>query len=514
MSALTTRQRDLLIELLHSEAPIGAEALAETIGLTSRQVKYDLKGVKQWLSIRGVDLKIKPGIGIQLNCTEELYEKVKKDLRTLSELQLILLSSERQQLLALFLLISESSKNLSELVELTQVSRTTVIKDLDQIESFFNKSGGYVIRRPNYGIEIEDDENVRQTIITMILWGETPFGKSLFHIDHQRGLVFSLHNDSHLNPLVNYCDQVIQTWDLNRVFPKISYIENELGGHFPDDAVLHLALVIALQTQRISSDHHLDIPRKEIEMLQRVPVWEVAKMVSKQLGWKLTPEWKETDIAGIAMWILASPRDRRFEWDLSIDPSFSSLISELMETIAKLYDAPQMKNDQILRDGLSNHIIPACFRKKYKLWQPLPYPDFVISEKYSSENQVALQLSLLIEKKTSYSIPITEINNIAALLRAARIRIRPFRYNKVLVVCPGGMASAQLLMSRLEARFPRLGPLQVISVRELSDSEIESADLIISTVPLGAEIKHQIEIIQVHPLLKPSDIEKINTLIS
>ncbi len=81
--------------------------------------------------------------------------------------------------------------NLSDLVDLALVSRTTIIKDLDLIESFFNQMGLQVIRRPNYGIEIDEDEKLRQKIITMLLWGETPFGKSLFKIDHRKGLNFS-----------------------------------------------------------------------------------------------------------------------------------------------------------------------------------------------------------------------------------------------------------------------------------------------------------------------------------
>ncbi len=58
MSALTTRQRDLLNELLNSENTTSAETLANSIGITPRQVKYDLKAVSQWLSFRGVSLEL------------------------------------------------------------------------------------------------------------------------------------------------------------------------------------------------------------------------------------------------------------------------------------------------------------------------------------------------------------------------------------------------------------------------------------------------------------------------
>ena len=71
------------------------------------------------------------------------------------------------------------------------------------------------------------------------------------------------------------------------------------------------------------------------------------------------------------------------------------------------------------------------------------------------------------------------------------------------------MATAQLLVARLEARFPRLGPLKVVSMRELNTERMAQADLIITTVPLAEEISEQIDVIQVHPLLLPEDVEAI-----
>ena len=118
-------------------------------------------------------------------------------------------------------------------------------------------------------------------------------------------------------------------------------------------------------------------------------------------------------------------------------------------------------------------------------------------------------MAALINKHTSVKLPEAEINNIAALLRAARIRIRPYRFRQVIIVCPSGMATAQLLVARLEARFPRLGPLKVFSMRELNTERMAQADLIITTVPLAEEISEQIDVIQVHPLLLPEDVEAI-----
>ncbi|MGC8000323.1 hypothetical protein, partial [Salmonella enterica] len=82
------------------------------------------------------------------------------------------------------------------------------------------------------------------------------------------------------------------------------------------------------------------------------------------------------------------------------------------------------------------------------------------------------------------TLPASEINNVALLLRAAYIRERPNRLQEVIIVCPSGMATAQLLVARLKTRFPHLGALRVVSLRELNRTVTASAELIITTVPL------------------------------
>ena len=512
MTALTTRQRDLLKAIMIADAPMGADELARKLNLTPRQVYYGLKGVEQWLHLRDIQLEIKPGVGISLQASQKQIETLWHDLSSSDYLQLILSAEERHQLLALYLLTTHNPLSLAEIEQLTQVSRTTAIKDLDAIEAWYNEHGAIIARRPNYGIEVEATENLRQKLVTMLLWGNSPFGMPLVKINLTQGLVFTLQKDASLHPLVDLCDQILKKWVLDRVFAQIAYAEVQLGGRFTDDAFLHLALVFAIQTDRVSQGYHLPISEEQIQELKQIPTWKVAKLMAQRLGWELPPATKDQDIAGIAMWLLSAPRNENLPG--GVEAGFNGLIEELMENIANQYSSPDMGTDLTLQRGLKTHVIPACLRQKYNIWHPFPYTDFSFSDKYAYEYEIAKKLADLIAEKTTYSLPETEINNIAALLRAARIRLRPNLFRQVLVVCPGGMASAQLLMSRLGARFPHLGPLKVISMRQLTDDQIAPADLIISTVPLSEDIQQKIPVLHVHPLLLAEDVETITRFIT
>jgi transcriptional antiterminator len=90
MSNFKTRQRDLLQILLDSEAPMGASETAEHLHLTARQVNYDLKGLKRWLSQWDVSLVVRQGVGAKLVGPPKQYTKLEEELTTHSRFQLFL----------------------------------------------------------------------------------------------------------------------------------------------------------------------------------------------------------------------------------------------------------------------------------------------------------------------------------------------------------------------------------------------------------------------------------------
>jgi mannitol operon transcriptional antiterminator len=137
-----------------------------------------------------------------------------------------------------------------------------------------------------------------------------------------------------------------------------------------------------------------------------------------------------------------------------------------------------------------------------------------LPENYEKEHAVALEISRQVYEATGVNLPQSEINNLVVLLRAAFIRNRSYRFDRVIVICPSGMATAQLLVARLHARFPNLTNLEVISLRDLTPTLVSSADLILTTVPLPRQYANNSKVIQVHPLLKPEDIETITRFLS
>lgn len=510
MASLTTRQRDILRILLESGTPLGAAEIASQMSISPRQVSYSLIGVKSWLAQQNIALKATPGVGVELECSPEQCHALQHEISSPSTLQLILSAGQRQQLLVLLLLThNDEPLLLQQLQQLSQLSRATILKDLDEIEAWLPAWGIALVRKPNFGVVVDAGELNLQQALAALVWAETPFSDPIAEMSHAEGLVFALEKDIDLLPIVAEAGKIFEKWSTQRVVGQVAYAEEQLGGRFTDDAVLHLSLALAILAQRVQSGHHLEVDPASLEWLKTLPVWNVARTISKRLGWHPGDRWQPGDIAGIGMQILAAPRSEIWPGDLEKNQPDATLINHLVEHICQAFELPGLSDDRTLRDGLLNHVIPACLRQRFGLWFPSRLNAIGLPEQYEFEKKVAGDLARLVKEHTQVELPAGEVNNLAALLRAAFIRARPHNLRRVIVVCPSGMATAQLLIARLEARFPYFGKLKVVSLRELNLQIASTADLILTTVPLPKSFTEKFTVLQVHPLLLPQDIDAI-----
>jgi len=515
MLALTTRQRDILRVILDVNRPIGSVELAEMLHLTPRQVTYSMQGVRVWLKQNNQDLAVLPGVGFVVLVASDYVRELVQKINIQSGVQIILSVSQRQQLLALFLLTRTEPFILTQLEQIAQVSRMTILKDLDEIEKWMQEQKVRLIRKPHFGIQISGAERDCQQALAELLWGETPFsGDPVTEITHAEGLRFSLQGDAQLLSLVEYINDFVSSLHMRRTIGLVAKAEEQLGGRFTDDAVLHLALVFAIVSKRIQGGNHLDVDEKLSTSLQSAKIWTVASYVASRLGRESNSIWKPGDVAGIAMEMMAAPRNEVFPGELERESDFSALSERLMEHISHSFGIKKIKYDRTLQSGLLNNIVPACFRQRFNLWFPVALNNASLPDKYEEEHVVAQEISQVVYEFTGVNLPQSEINNLVVLLRAAYIRNRSYRFDHVIVICPSGMATAQLLVARLHARFPNLSNLEVISLRDLTPNLVSSADLILTTVPLPRQYANSPKVLQVHPLLMPEDIETITQFLS
>ncbi|MCB0153860.1 MAG: PRD domain-containing protein [Anaerolineae bacterium] len=507
MVSLTIQQRNLLYQLLNSKSPVVIADLAGQMNLTARQVNYRFKPIKVWLEQRDVMLKATPGIGVSIDCSADERLKLLRELDAQANFHLILTPGQRQQLFALNLLTTNEPVILDWLQHVAAVSRTTIFKDLEPVEAWAQRFELDLIRRPNYGMLFDGSEMARRQALAALLWGDIPFPDPLSQMTHDRGLVFSLADDATFLPIVQQADRLLRQWHTDSALDSVAYAEAQLGGRFTDDAVLHLALALATQVQRLRAGHMIEAEPVTVTWLQSQKVWPVAEEMLQSLVPDQPAEAAE--VAAIAMHLLAGTRSQLWPGALEIEPELTELVAALMAEVAQAFSTPGLRHDTALRDGLVAHIIPAYMRQHFGLWTPPSWSDGALLTQYHREYAIARELALVVTERTGVILPDGEIDTLTMLLRAAFIRERPNHPKRAFIICPSGMATAQLLVARLKARFPSLDILGVLSLRELSPEHVAGAQLLITTVPLLKPPRPGLPVIEVHPLLMPEDIETI-----
>jgi hypothetical protein len=180
--------------------------------------------------------------------------------------------------------------------------------------------------------------------------------------------------------------------------------------------------------------------------LQVQATWSVADAIGRQLWRDLSDNARAAETAIMAMHLLCGARDEPWRQDLGVDTAFRTLIDILVVQVADAYAVPNLVHDRLLREGLEAHIPPACVRQRFALWTPPRLAAVTQADRYAVERSVAQQLADTVAAHTGIVLPLDAHDEIVLLLRAAFIRARPERARRVLVVCPSGIATTQLLV--------------------------------------------------------------------
>jgi len=403
---------------------------------------------------------------------------------------------------------------LSQLQQDIVVARATVLKDLDSVEQWLASFGLQIARRQHRGCWVTGPELAQRQALAALLWGDVPFERPILAVRHGQGIVFTLAQDAALLRSISRISLLVRGWDTQAALEQLAWAEAELGGRFTDDAILHLLLALVIQGQRVRMGQWFACDADTLQWLQAQAAWPVAAEISAQLWSDVPDQARASETAAVVIHLMAGARDQAWRHDLGPDAAFRCLIDSLLALVAEAYHTPDLAYDRLLGEGLAAQILSASTRQRFGLWTPPKLSADTQAERYAVERAVARRLLDRVAADTGMALPADTYDEIVLLLRAAFIRVRPERGRRVLVVCPSGMATTQLLIARLRARFPHLGSFEVLSVRDLNAERIASADLIITTIPLVLSAGPRIDIIQVHPMLKPEDVAALTQWIA
>lgn len=475
--------------------------LAADLRLSQRVVRYRLGVVEQFLQSEGATLVRQRGSGLLVEASAEVRDLLIADLDQRPEAPRVNTPEERQHLLlAALLQAAPNTISLDELHRDLQVSKASARRDLQLAEPWLERNDLPVVRRPGSGVVVAGPERrIRQVIVQHLLEivPEQVLREQLFASPNAQRLVevqvpAGLRDHLLSLPLREAADMV-----------RASAIGKRLAA---GNIEVVMALYVAVSLQRIERGRAARLEAGLQRSLLDHPVGESASEIIDAMSEFLDQVMDEGEVACVTEYLLGlDALGATITNPVSLD---GTIIDSLLETASQRLHAALL-DDVELRRGLSQHLERLSVRLRHGLPVHNPLLNEVM-ERYPDVHAVAIELGAMLEETLGSPIVDDEVGFITMYLSGAmeRARLRPRR--RALVVCPSGMATAWVLVSRIQAEFPELDLVEVLSERSYRELDHQEFDLVISTVELD---EMSSPVVVVSPLLSAGDSARVLELL-
>lgn len=472
--------------------------LAHDLGLSERVVRYRLGSAENYLRSQGAELRRQRGSGLSVVADDETRRMILDDLADRALAPRVYAPEEREHLLLDLLLWSyPETISLDRLNDDLEVSKTSARRDLRRCEPWLERMGLPVVRRPGKGLALHGSEQrVRRALVQLLLEAvpndvliellSTNFDEAeLVRVRVPTGL-----RDRFAALPIRECHEALEE----------SSLTDRLATGNSD---LVFTIYLAITKARYEAGSTLELVPGQLRSLRDHPVFDSVRRLAGALSEPGRKPLPDEEVAALTEYLLGL--DALAEVPAEDADHTDLLDTILVEASASLHAS--LGVDEELRRSLSMHLSRLIVRLRYGLPVHNPLLDEVV-ERYPDVHVVSQRVAAIIGEALDASVPDDEVGFITMYLSGAmeRAHLRPRK--QALVVCPSGMATAWVLVSRLQAEFPQLALAEVLSAPKYEERDTSEFDVVISTVPLDED---GAPVVVVSPLLSSADVRMLST---
>lgn len=479
---MKSRVENLFNILCREAEQISVEKFAEQHNVSSRTVYKDLSTLNQLLISQGhTSIQNTRGVLIYEAPIEiEFSELVKKD-------DIFYLDPEMRRRVILDLVILWAKEiSISELQQVVGVSKNTIQRDLDEIKKNFIGSDICLDTTPFKGVSVTGNEFKIRGLFADYLTKDWPYLYAF--ISEQDAEKF------------------------NQIKNSIDEISNCLQVEYSENAQQKLIAYMLVSVARFKENKQLCLPRNidKEDLLGSPEYGAVNKCIEQLKGlygqeitenelYFLSAKFRESTVVGMSDYISENWIKLRI------------LVSEFIDKMDQLVTESNFSNDDKLFESILNHLRPAYWRavSGEAIYNPLL--DYVINEFEDLYRATTESISVL-EKGLSISFSEDEIAFLTMFFMASQertkkpIELRP----KVIVVCHAGVATSEIVSSRLESKY-EVSVLGTFGSNEAQKwLESHSVDFVVSTFPFTSK---NVKVVEVSPQFDLRDQRKIENIL-
>jgi transcriptional antiterminator len=496
---LDSRQASITRLLLTEKAPATVEAIAGELKLTSRVVRYNLQSIETFLRPEGLRVMRRRGVGVWVSGDSERRRAILLSLVAAAGPRV--LDGEDRKLKVLAALIDASPRpvHIGDLEVELGASRPTVRRDVRAAEAWLEGHHLHLQRLPGVGLAVRGSEiDIRKGLLSLVLEA-VPAEQLLSQMGEPDNAPLPVTETRGLAEFASRLDL-----STHRSILTERLLELDDNGPMAMVATLYLAIV----SRRVRAGRQAELQSGQLRSLIDHPVAAAAARIAAAVERETKLTLGEADVAAITEFLLGFVE--LVNASLATQADDEMVIDRVVAAAAARLH-PSLAEDLQLRRSLGEHLRRLRVRLRYGL--PVSNPlDQEVRQRYPDVYRVASEIVEALHPVGDALVPQEEIGFLTMYLAGSleRNRLRP--KVRITVVCPAGMATAWILVSRLSAEFPNVEITRVVSKTAFEkDVDLAATDLVVSTVPLDE--LGDVQTVVVSPLLRERDLRHLSRVL-
>lgn len=427
--------------------------------------------------------------------TDQDRKTILTTMNTMSFHDYKLSSQERQAMILIRLLTSNSEVRHQDFTDMLGVSRNTITNDMREIKVFFhNYSINYNECRQRYSLDTLDEYTRRKILLDIL---------DEYQIIEQ----YFIH--SSCDPCVAYIIKYLQ-FDIYRdvIEDAIHESESKFSLNLSDRDYFHVITILLVSLLRNNANQHLVTINGDIA----IPAYDPSLQFAQNVLSLLENQIRNDDFE-INFFLEMLHRFNivfKTSYNTYEDSLFALITHEVLDTMSDYYHT-NLLQDTILMEYLKSHLVSCYYRLKKGHLLHNPYLE-EIRTTYPKDFHALKEHVFILENALNISFNDDEIAYILMhLLASVERKKNNEKLLKAIIVCHTGLATGNFLATQI-IRFFRLNIVATCSVHNAQKLlEENHADLIISTIP----IQHiSVPTVVVNALLTEQDIHALHRALS
>lgn len=480
---MNARQIFLLEFLLKQHEYLSANQLAEKYGVSTKTVYQDIDKLNDFFDegeLKSRIVKV-PRKGIKLSADEERKKIHSLLLVNKHESGVQDFSPEyRESELIKRLFINQEDLDIYDFAEEMYVTESTVHRDIDKLEKNLGQFD-LKIRIKHDQLFVDGDEwNIRKALQSYVIQAQ------------------SLGREENI-------ERFFSEKDIEICKEAISRLSQKYHHQFSEEYSCLLLVECLVFKKR--TEHNNCLTERTSNLINDLNHLEVYFFSGELLESVINKSFSEIspyEIEAMAYSLLA------YGFSIQSADYIQNIEHQVNELIIKVSNllSLDLSKDNHLKLMLSNHISKMIFRLRNQIYITNPALE-EIKKQYSSLFNVIWIAIRGLSKYYEINISNEELAFIVIHFQLAIEKIvKPLN---IVVICQNGIATSELIMSKLHKIFDSDAKITNINARELDFYDLSNIDLIISTIALP---EVTVPVIEVSPILTKDEIESIRSFYS